>query len=60
MKLSKRLASIFLVLLMICSMSVSASATDHDGSISIDASLCNGCGLCKEMCHFGAIKGGER
>ena len=31
-----------------------------DGSVSIDASLCTGCGLCKEMCNFGAIKGGER
>ena len=32
----------------------------EDGSISIDKSLCSGCGLCKEMCRFGAIKGGER
>ena len=32
----------------------------EDGSVSIDASLCTGCGLCKEMCNFGAIKGGER
>lgn len=31
-----------------------------DGTISIDASLCTGCGLCKEMCNFGAIEGGER
>ena len=28
--------------------------------ITIDESKCNGCGLCKEMCHFGAIKGGEK
>ena len=32
----------------------------ENGQVSIDASLCNGCGLCKEMCHFGAIEGGER
>ena len=28
--------------------------------IEIDQNKCNGCGLCKEMCHFGAIEGGER
>lgn len=32
----------------------------ENGQVSIDASLCNGCVLCKEMCHFGAIEGGER
>ncbi len=32
----------------------------ENGQVSIDASLCNGCGLCMEMCHFGAIEGGER
>ena len=28
--------------------------------IHIDEDKCTGCGLCKEMCNFGAIKGGER
>ena len=27
-----------------------------DGTIAIDDTLCNGCGLCKGMCKFGAIK----
>lgn len=27
-----------------------------DGKASIDASLCTGCGLCSQMCKFGAIK----
>lgn len=28
----------------------------NDGKISIDASQCNGCGLCMNVCKFGAIK----
>lgn len=27
-----------------------------DGSVFIDDTLCNGCGLCKGLCKFGAIK----
>jgi len=27
-----------------------------DGKAKIDASLCTGCGLCEQMCRFGAIK----
>lgn len=35
--------------------------TNKDGVISIDTSLCNGCGLCQNICKFGAIeKAGER
>lgn len=26
-----------------------------DGSVSIDPTMCNGCGLCKQMCKFDAI-----
>jgi indolepyruvate ferredoxin oxidoreductase alpha subunit len=28
----------------------------EDGTVTIDRSLCVGCGLCKDMCAFGAIK----
>ena len=28
----------------------------EDGTIAIDDTLCNGCGLCKSMCKFGAIE----
>ena len=28
----------------------------NDGKISIDASQCNGCTLCMNVCKFGAIK----
>ncbi len=27
-----------------------------DGTIQIDASMCNGCGLCKQLCKFDAIE----
>lgn len=27
-----------------------------DGSIAIDDTMCNGCGLCEQLCKFGAIK----
>lgn len=27
-----------------------------DGTIAIDATMCNGCGLCKQLCKFGAIE----
>ena len=30
-----------------------------DGKVSIEASLCTGCGLCSQVCPFGAIGGGE-
>ena len=30
-----------------------------DGKAVIDATLCTGCGLCEQMCPFGAISGGE-
>lgn len=30
--------------------------TNKDGVISIDTSLCNGCGLCQNICKFGAIE----
>jgi len=28
----------------------------EDGTISIDESMCNGCGLCKQLCKFDAIR----
>ena len=27
-----------------------------DGTISIDQTMCNGCGLCKNLCKLGAIE----
>ena len=24
--------------------------------VSIDATMCNGCGLCEQLCHFGALE----
>lgn len=32
-----------------------ALTRNEDGTISIDATMCNGCGLCKSYCKFGAI-----
>ncbi len=31
-----------------------------DGKVKIDATMCNGCGLCKNYCKFGAIQTVER
>ncbi len=31
-----------------------------DGSIRIDDTMCNGCGLCEQLCKFGAIQKEER
>ena len=31
-----------------------------DGTVKIDDTMCNGCGLCKNYCKFGAIKTVER
>lgn len=28
----------------------------EDGTIAIDATMCNGCGLCMQLCKFDAIK----
>lgn len=28
---------------------------NEDGSVSINATMCTGCGVCTQMCHFGAI-----
>lgn len=28
----------------------------EDGTVKIDASMCNGCGLCAQLCKFGAIE----
>jgi indolepyruvate ferredoxin oxidoreductase alpha subunit len=33
-----------------------AITKNQDGTVSIDATLCNGCGLCMQNCHFGAIE----
>ena len=29
-----------------------------DGAVTVNAALCNGCGLCSQMCAFGCITGG--
>ena len=33
-----------------------AISVNEEGNVVIDDSLCNGCGLCVQMCKFGAIK----
>lgn len=33
-----------------------ALTKNEDGTISIDGTMCNGCGLCKQLCKFDAIK----
>ena len=33
-----------------------ALTKNADGTVSIDATMCNGCGLCKGICKFGAIE----
>ncbi len=33
-----------------------AITKNPDGTINIDATMCNGCGLCMQLCKFGAIE----
>ncbi len=33
-----------------------ALTKNPDGTISIDETMCNGCGLCQQLCKFGAIE----
>lgn len=33
-----------------------ALTRQEDGTVKIDASMCNGCGLCAQLCKFGAIE----
>lgn len=33
-----------------------ALTKQEDGTIAIDATMCNGCGLCMQLCKFGAIE----
>lgn len=33
-----------------------ALTKNEDGTISIDETMCNACGLCKQLCKFGAIE----
>ena len=33
-----------------------ALTRNEDGTISIDDTMCNGCGLCMQLCKFDAIK----
>jgi indolepyruvate ferredoxin oxidoreductase alpha subunit len=33
-----------------------ALTKNEDGTISIDESMCNGCGLCRQLCKFDAIR----
>ena len=37
-----------------------AMTRDADGKVKIDATMCNGCGLCKNYCKFNAIETVER
>ena len=37
-----------------------ALTKNEDGTISIDETMCNGCGLCMRTCPFGAIDSVER
>ena len=37
-----------------------AMTRGEDGKVKIDTTMCNGCGLCKNYCKFGAIKTVER
>ena len=37
-----------------------AMSRTEDGKVKIDATMCNGCGLCKNYCKFGAIQTVER
>ena len=37
-----------------------AMTKQPDGTVKIDDTMCNGCGLCKNYCKFGAIKTVER
>lgn len=37
-----------------------ALTRNEDGTISIDATMCNGCGLCKNLCPFEAIETVEK
>jgi indolepyruvate ferredoxin oxidoreductase alpha subunit len=37
-----------------------AMSRGEDGKIKIDTTMCNGCGLCRNYCKFGAIKVLER
>ena len=31
----------------------------QDGKAAVDTTLCVGCGVCKQLCHFGALKSSE-
>ncbi|MBR1568264.1 MAG: 4Fe-4S binding protein, partial [Lachnospiraceae bacterium] len=37
-----------------------ALTKNEDGTIAIDETMCNGCGLCKNVCPFGAIETVEK
>ena len=37
-----------------------AMTKNEDGTVKIDETMCNGCGLCKNYCKFGAISQVER
>ncbi len=37
-----------------------ALTKNADGTISIDKTMCNGCGLCRQLCKFGAIEVREK
>ncbi|MBR4727288.1 MAG: 4Fe-4S binding protein, partial [Clostridia bacterium] len=35
------------------------SISFRDGKAHVDATLCTGCGVCSQLCAFGAFEGGE-
>lgn len=37
-----------------------ALTKSEDGTIAIDTTMCNGCGLCKSLCKFDAIEACEK
>ena len=37
-----------------------AITKNTDGTVTIDSSMCNGCGLCMNYCKFNAIEKVER
>lgn len=37
-----------------------AITKNADGTVHIDETMCNGCGLCTQLCHFGALEKYEK
>ena len=37
-----------------------AITKNPDGTVHVDVTMCNGCGLCTQLCHFGALEKYEK